>query len=445
MDTKKYPGITSMILWICFFTGIANAQSLDFQNAIYFTATGNNLATSDQTLSAFNFSSASASHPIFNDGLYYPVKDFQGKNLWVRVRHIAADPNGTTIGHTISSTSSSPFRSGGFGGWGGFMYQFDIFRDVNLTGSPGNVLNGIFRATIQVESIETLSDSEWVYFEILDNSNSAWVLNSINFTGANPASNPRFSGDMVPYNNTDAYSPDFPITSNKVSVLDSPGGGFSEFVITANSVTRFLYGYEYNAGGYQGMRLTFGAAPLEPTLIGFTPTTDEPGAIVVITGTNFDPTPENNIVTFGGVPATVTASTTTTITVVVPVNAITGKISVTSNGTTIESTELFTVIPIIIPIGELAIYNAVSPNADGKNDFFLLENIELADDTRNNKVVIYNRWGDEVYRVENYDNDIRVFRGLSLDGNKLPPGTYFYRIEMPDANKKITGFIELKY
>ncbi len=91
----------------------------------------------------------------------------------------------------------------------------------------------------------------------------------------------------------------------------------------------------------------------------------------------------------------------------------------------------------------VAVYNAVSPNGDGKNDVFYIENIEALESTRENKVVIYNRWGDVVYEADNYDNDSVVFSGLSKGGKELPSGTYYYRIEFPQ-NDSLTGYISLK-
>jgi gliding motility-associated-like protein len=46
-----------------------------------------------------------------------------------------------------------------------------------------------------------------------------------------------------------------------------------------------------------------------------------------------------------------------------------------------------------------------------------------------NKVSIYNRWGDIVFEVQNYNNTDRSFTGLSNSGNELPSGNYFYKIE----------------
>jgi gliding motility-associated-like protein/uncharacterized delta-60 repeat protein len=94
-------------------------------------------------------------------------------------------------------------------------------------------------------------------------------------------------------------------------------------------------------------------------------------------------------------------------------------------------------------IGEVNVYNAVSPNSDGKNEFLVLQYIETI--SPKNQVSIYNRWGDEVFSISDYDNKTRVFAGLTSGGNKLPSGTYFYKIALTDANKTLTGFISLKY
>ena len=95
-------------------------------------------------------------------------------------------------------------------------------------------------------------------------------------------------------------------------------------------------------------------------------------------------------------------------------------------------------------IGEIEIFNAVSPNSDGKNDFFFIQYIELLPDTEKNRITIYNRWGDAVFETENYNNSDRVFRGVSDDGKDLPSGTYFYKIEFTSGREAMTGYLSLK-
>ncbi len=64
--------------------------------------------------------------------------------------------------------------------------------------------------------------------------------------------------------------------------------------------------------------------------------------------------------------------------------------------------------------------------------------------TRSNKVTIYNRWGDEVFSVSNYNNDTHAFRGQNNKGNDLPSGTYFYKIEFNANRKMMTGYVTLR-
>ncbi len=94
--------------------------------------------------------------------------------------------------------------------------------------------------------------------------------------------------------------------------------------------------------------------------------------------------------------------------------------------------------------GQISIFNAVSANGDGSNDIFYIQYIDVLPSTRNNKVTIFNRWGDIVFEVENYDNVNKVFRGLNKSGNELPTGIYFYTLDFKNVSETKTGFISLK-
>ncbi|MCX6213137.1 IPT/TIG domain-containing protein [Spirosoma sp.] len=76
------------------------------------------------------------------------------------------------------------------------------------------------------------------------------------------------------------------------------------------------------------------------SITSFSPSSAPVGSTVVITGTAFNATPASNTVTFGGVPATVTGASTSSLTVVVPAGAGT-PIAVTSGGATVTSTTAF--------------------------------------------------------------------------------------------------------
>lgn len=95
-------------------------------------------------------------------------------------------------------------------------------------------------------------------------------------------------------------------------------------------------------------------------------------------------------------------------------------------------------------IGELEIYNGISPNGDSYNNKWIIKNIESLPKTRENKVSIYNRWGDEVFTITDYDNNSRVFIGLNKNGNELPSGIYYYKIEFEKSGETKTGYLSLK-
>lgn len=91
---------------------------------------------------------------------------------------------------------------------------------------------------------------------------------------------------------------------------------------------------------------------------------------------------------------------------------------------------------------EVEIYNAVAPNSSGDNKFFRILNLPT-----DNKVSIFNRWGDVVYSAEGYDNNAVRFEGIGKGGAALPSATYFYKVEYYDQSgslKTITGYLSLK-
>ncbi|WP_264538544.1 gliding motility-associated C-terminal domain-containing protein [Flavobacterium sp. N1736] len=86
---------------------------------------------------------------------------------------------------------------------------------------------------------------------------------------------------------------------------------------------------------------------------------------------------------------------------------------------------------LVLNACKITIYNAVSPNGDGRNEIFKIDNIKCYS---NSYVQIYDRWGVLVYDAHNYDNESVAFRGIS-EGRatinkqkRLPAGTYFYVI-----------------
>ncbi|WP_207428526.1 Ig-like domain-containing protein [Pedobacter sp. SYSU D00535] len=81
-----------------------------------------------------------------------------------------------------------------------------------------------------------------------------------------------------------------------------------------------------------------------------------------------------------------------------------------------------------------------SPNGDGTNDNFVIEN------TGNNRISleIFNRWGNRVYRSSDYKNDWdgRCTEGVRL-GEYVPDGTYYYIVNIETVGKQV-GYITIK-
>lgn len=83
---------------------------------------------------------------------------------------------------------------------------------------------------------------------------------------------------------------------------------------------------------------------------------------------------------------------------------------------------------------DLVVYNAVTPNGDGINDYFIIDQTNNTC-AQNLHVQVFNRWGVKVYETNNYGESGNVFRGYSegrmtIQGNnQLPTGTYFYILD----------------
>jgi len=75
----------------------------------------------------------------------------------------------------------------------------------------------------------------------------------------------------------------------------------------------------------------------------------------------------------------------------------------------------------------LTIFSGFTPNGDGVNDRWIIENIDLYPD---NTVLIFNRWGDIVNQFAGYDNTNVYWKGDNQYGERLPDGTYYYLLKI---------------
>ncbi len=138
-------------------------------------------------------------------------------------------------------------------------------------------------------------------------------------------------------------------------------------------------------------------------------------------------------INFVWTPSTGLTCTTCPNPVATPTANITYTVVGTSSGcTTIDS------VTIKISNGTLVFYSGITPNGDGNNDTWIIDNIELYPD---NSVSIFNRWGIEVWSGNRYDNSTVVWKGQNSTGQPLPDATYFYVAKVNGTTYK--GWVQL--
>ena len=103
----------------------------------------------------------------------------------------------------------------------------------------------------------------------------------------------------------------------------------------------------------------------------------------------------------------------------------------------------FVTLGILAENQSIVVFNAISPNPDDEiNNYIHIDNLVESD-----VVSIYNRWGDLVFEMKNYDNDdvAKRFNGKSnVGGSKdLPTGNYFYVIRRK-AGEAVSGYLSLR-
>jgi gliding motility-associated-like protein len=87
---------------------------------------------------------------------------------------------------------------------------------------------------------------------------------------------------------------------------------------------------------------------------------------------------------------------------------------------------------------ELEISDAISPNGDGKNETWIIPNL---DQYPENKLMIMNRWGQVLYKAKPYLSD---WEGTNENGERLPEGVYYYLLTLDkDGRNARKGMITI--
>lgn len=92
---------------------------------------------------------------------------------------------------------------------------------------------------------------------------------------------------------------------------------------------------------------------------------------------------------------------------------------------------------VIIEVSDIVTPTVITPNEDGLNDELIFPGL-LA--FPGSSIMIYNRWGSEVYRNPDYKND---WKGKDKNNWDLQSDTYYYVLRISNG-RIIKGFIEIR-
>ena len=95
----------------------------------------------------------------------------------------------------------------------------------------------------------------------------------------------------------------------------------------------------------------------------------------------------------------------------------------------------------IEPVYKPIVIEGVSPDGDGINDAFGIEDVDYS--LLDVSVKIFNRWGTVIYSEAKYNaNDSsKNWSGQSNNGEEVVDGTYFYIVEIPQIDFKQSGYL----
>lgn len=114
--------------------------------------------------------------------------------------------------------------------------------------------------------------------------------------------------------------------------------------------------------------------------------------------------------------------------------------AVNSNSVVVDSVSFSHTIVASTEPCFIRIYNGFTPDGDGINDNWIIDNIE---DYPTNSLSIFNRWGNKIWSTTNYNNTTNYWNGKQSNGNSLPNGTYFYVLEIDGGIGVKKGWVEL--
>jgi len=101
-------------------------------------------------------------------------------------------------------------------------------------------------------------------------------------------------------------------------------------------------------------------------------------------------------------------------------------------------------VSVNIIVEDIIVYNALSPNDDGKNDCFFIDGGENA---TSSELTIFDRYNNVVFKSSMDSSEIRNctcwWDGRSSSGKELPSGTYYFHLIL-NKEKEKRGYVVLK-
>lgn len=90
--------------------------------------------------------------------------------------------------------------------------------------------------------------------------------------------------------------------------------------------------------------------------------------------------------------------------------------------------------PVIADGDAVIIPNSFSPNGDGANDTWVIKNLS---GYPQNIVEIFNRYGQRIFRSNGYG----IPWDGTINGKPVPPGTYYYIVNLKNGSKSLSGSV----
>jgi gliding motility-associated-like protein len=87
-------------------------------------------------------------------------------------------------------------------------------------------------------------------------------------------------------------------------------------------------------------------------------------------------------------------------------------------------------------LGNLESNNVLTPNGDGKNDYWVIKDIQLYPQ---NNVRVFDKAGRTVYAKNGYNNE---WDG-TLNGAQLAEGTYYFVVDLGPKLRQFRGYISI--